>query len=121
MCYHSAERMTVEHQRIFDEQPSLDLPTVIGYCQKVFFAIEPYSIAAFVIVNTSLLFLLRGLTDQAKLEVQICRADWIHYLEVLPQNVDFAVRKLPLVAAHSMENITALHLAVWCRYRPTKS
>ncbi|KAL8888507.1 MAG: hypothetical protein Q9215_004073 [Flavoplaca cf. flavocitrina] len=105
------KRAKVEHQRIFDEQPSLDLTTVIGYCQKVFFAIEPYSIAAFIIVNTSLLFLLRGLTDQAKLEVQICRADLIHYLEVLPQNVDFAVRKLPLVAAHSMENITALHLA----------
>ncbi|KAL8905955.1 MAG: hypothetical protein Q9171_006466 [Xanthocarpia ochracea] len=103
--------MIVEHQRIFDDLPSLDLPTLISHCQKVFFATEPYSIATFIIVNTSLVYLLRGLTDQAKLDFHISRADLDPHLETLPKNVDFALRKLPLVAAHTMDNITALHLA----------
>ncbi|KAL8918412.1 MAG: hypothetical protein Q9172_005443 [Xanthocarpia lactea] len=105
------KRAKVEHQRIFDELPFLDLPTLINHCQKVFFATEPYSIATFIIVNTSLVYLLRGLTDQAQLDFDISRADLDPHLETLPKNVDFALRKLPLVAAHTMDNITALHLA----------
>ncbi|KAL8871209.1 MAG: hypothetical protein Q9174_002911 [Haloplaca sp. 1 TL-2023] len=105
------KRAKVEPRKIFDEAPGLDLPTIISCCQKVFFAMEPYSIATFVIVNTSLLFLLRTLTDQAKLDIQVSQADVIHYLDILPKNVDVALRKLPLVAPHSTENITALHLA----------
>lgn len=85
---------------------------MISHCQKVFFATEPYSIATFIIVNVSLVLLLRGLSERAKKESLICHSDLVQYLAVLPKNVDCAVKKLPLVSAHSMENITALHLAV---------
>ncbi|KAI4268298.1 MAG: hypothetical protein L6R38_007896 [Xanthoria sp. 2 TBL-2021] len=105
------KRAKVERQRIFDEVPSLELTSMISHCQKVFFATEPYSIATFIIVNVSLVLLLRGLDERAKKESQICHSDLVQYLAFLPKNVDFAVKKLPLVSAHSMENITALHLA----------
>lgn len=104
--------LIVERQRIFDEVPALELTSVISHCQKVFFATEPYSIATFIIVNVSLVLLLRGLSEGARKESQIGHPELAQYLAILPKNVDHAVRKLPLVSTHSMENITALHLAV---------
>ncbi|KAL8852068.1 MAG: hypothetical protein Q9221_002998 [Calogaya cf. arnoldii] len=105
------KRAKVERQRIFDEIPALQLTAIINYCQRVFFATEPYSIATFIVVNVSLILMLRGLSERAKQEIQICHSDLVHYLSILPKNVDVALRKLPLVSPHSMENITALHLA----------
>ncbi|KAI4224866.1 MAG: hypothetical protein L6R36_004347 [Xanthoria steineri] len=105
------KRAKVERQRIFDEVPALELTTIIKHCQKVFFATEPYSIATFIIVNVSLVLLLRGLSEVARKESQIGHPELAQYLAILPKNVDHAVRKLPLVSPHSIENITALHLA----------
>ncbi|KAL8671379.1 MAG: hypothetical protein Q9168_004127 [Polycauliona sp. 1 TL-2023] len=102
------KRAKVERPRILDEYPALDLPMLNSYCQKVFFATEPYSIATFVIVNSSLISLLRGLSEKAKEDLHICQPDMIQYLGSLTKNVDIAVKRLPLVFAHSMENITAL-------------
>ncbi|KAL8831503.1 MAG: hypothetical protein Q9170_005260 [Blastenia crenularia] len=98
-------------QRFLDDFPALDSTTMIGYCQKVFFATESYSIAAFIIMNTSLVWILRGLREQVKIEVQISPSGLARYSAMLLQNVDIALRKLPLVAASSKDNITALLLA----------
>lgn len=64
---------------------------MISFCQKVFFATEPYSIATFIIMNASLILLLRGLSERAKQDIQIRHSDLAHYLAFLPKNVEIAV------------------------------
>ncbi|KAL8942078.1 MAG: hypothetical protein Q9211_001554 [Gyalolechia sp. 1 TL-2023] len=96
---------------LFEGFPALDIATLIGYCQKVFFATEPYSIATFIIVNISLIWLLRGLSTPANPEIHIDSVDLARYLVFLPENVEVAIHKLPLMIAPSTENISALLLA----------
>ncbi|KAL8991740.1 MAG: hypothetical protein Q9169_007694 [Polycauliona sp. 2 TL-2023] len=107
-----AKVSVVERPRVLDEYPAFDLPVLIGYCQKIFFATEPYSTGAFIIVNSSLVSLLRGLSERAKQDLHISQSDLTQYVESLTRNVDIAVNRLPLLFAHSLENVTALLSAV---------
>ncbi|KAL8932766.1 MAG: hypothetical protein Q9216_006687 [Gyalolechia sp. 2 TL-2023] len=93
------------------EFPALDITALTTYCQKVFFATEPYSIATFIIVNISLIWLLRGLCSPASPEIHIDSSDLARYLAFLPENVEIAIQKLPLMITPSTENISALFLA----------
>ena len=82
------------------------------YCQKVYFATEPYTVATFIIVNICLFYLLRGLREQDRATVQIPSANQAHCLSLLPKNVDIAVRKFDLMTTQDLNNIKAIVLAV---------
>lgn len=98
-------------QELLAEFPALDIDTMVSCCQKVYFATEPYSIATFILVNISLIWLLRDFTKSVKPENQIDTTELKRYQAYLPENIDIAIQKLPLIIAPSTENISALLLA----------
>ncbi|KAL8984629.1 MAG: hypothetical protein Q9177_004650 [Variospora cf. flavescens] len=96
----------------FDECPALDTTAMINYCQRVFFATEPYSIAIFILVNAGLISMLQILDAGARAELQISLSDLARYQTELSENVEVAVQKLPLLVTQNADNITAIFLAV---------
>lgn len=85
---------------------------MINYCQRVFFATEPYSIAIFILVNVGLISMLQILDAGARAELQISLSDLARYQTELSENVEVAVQKLPLLVTQNADNITAIFLAV---------
>ncbi|KAL9049665.1 MAG: hypothetical protein Q9206_005416 [Seirophora lacunosa] len=101
----------VEPQTFFGDFPALDTTAMIGYCQKVFFATEPYSIATFIMVNAGLISMLQKLDRRAQAELQISPSELERHRTNLSENVEVAVQKLPLLTTQSTDNITAIFLA----------
>lgn len=99
-------------QELLAEFPALDIDAMISCCQKVYFATEPYSIAIFILTNISLIWLLRDFSKTAAPKDQINSLELIRYQNFLPENVDIAIQKLPLMIVPSTENISALLLSV---------
>ncbi|KAL8655065.1 MAG: hypothetical protein Q9210_001126 [Variospora velana] len=97
-------------QNFLEDFPALDTTAMINYCQRVFFATEPYSIAIFIMVNAGLISMLQDAGDRA--ELQISPSELARYQTELSVNVDVAVQKLPLLVTQSTDNITAIFLAV---------
>ncbi|KAE8441043.1 hypothetical protein EG329_006080 [Mollisiaceae sp. DMI_Dod_QoI] len=104
-----------EKQRFFMDAPIIDEHEFSELCQKVYFAINDYSLSAWVIVNTGLFYLLLGLNEHNFTQVGVTSDDIQAYSQLSSANLDAAIQSLRLCQDPSIEGCQALVLlTIFC-------
>ena len=101
-----------EKQRFFIDLPIFNEAEFGELCQKVFFALNDYSIWAWISVNTGLYHLFFSLKPQDFSRVGVSQSDVQNYTRMSEDNIDVALQVLRLCQEPSMEACQALSLAV---------
>lgn len=101
-----------ERQRFFLDALVVDEHEFGNLCQKVYFAINDYSLSAWAIVNTGLYYLFTDLKEQNYSQIGVTASDIQVYSQLLSANLEAAIESLKLCQAPSMESCQALSLLV---------
>ncbi|KUJ07500.1 uncharacterized protein LY89DRAFT_789597 [Mollisia scopiformis] len=105
----------MEKQRFFIDVPIIDEHEFGGLCQKVYFAINDYSLSAWAIVNTGLFYLFFGLNEHNYTQIGITASEIQTNSQLLSGNLEAAVQSLRLCQDPSTEGCLALTLlATFC-------
>ena len=99
-------------QRFFYDMITIDEQYITDLCQKVFFAIEEYSIAVFITVHVSLFYLFRDLPIQEARMMNLSSTELGKIVSICGTNASIAVKHLRLSMEATHENIEALWFAV---------
>lgn len=111
----------VERQRFFVDVFVLDEPEFSDLCREVFFAINPYTLYAWAVVNVGLFYLFVDLKPDHYAEIGVDSNAVDHITELLAANAQDAVDSFRVCSEPSIEACQALALLV-SRYptHPTK-
>lgn len=101
-----------ERQRMFIDVPVIDKIEFTQICQKVYFAVDEYSIWAWVLVNVGLFFLFTDLKNPTLAELRLTMADVEAQSELLVSNIESAIMGIKLVHDPSIMACQALALLV---------
>jgi hypothetical protein len=101
-----------EKQRLFIDVPVVDEHEFGEVCQKIYFAINGYSIFAWIMVNTGLFYLFLDLEEHNYSRVGATLSSIQSHLRVLTGNVEAAIQSLRLCQDSSIEACQALALLV---------
>ncbi|KAI9929329.1 hypothetical protein MW887_000797 [Aspergillus wentii] len=99
-----------ERQRIFIDVPVIDEAEFGGLCQKVYFAINEYSVMTWIIVNVGLFYLFTDLKDYKYAAVGVTHSDIQTYTQLLTDNIEATIQSMRLFQDPSVEGIQALAL-----------
>ncbi|KAI9044372.1 fungal specific transcription factor domain-containing protein [Aspergillus affinis] len=99
-----------EKQRFFIDTPVIDEAEFAELCQKVYFAINDYSLSTWTTVNTGLYYLFLGLEEHERSQVGITLADIQAYTRLLSVNIEAGIHSFRLCHEPSMEGCQALAL-----------
>ena len=101
-----------ERQRFFMDVPIIDEHEFGELCQKVYFAINDYSLWAWAIVNTGLFYLFIDLKEHNYSPVGVNSSDIQANSRLLSANLKAAIQSLKLYQDPSIEGCQALDLLV---------
>lgn len=101
-----------EKLRFFIDVPVIDEHEFSELCQKVYFAINDYSLSAWAIVNTGLFYLFFDLKEHNYSQVGVTSSDIQANSRLLSANLDAAIQSLRLCQDPSIEGCQALALLV---------
>jgi hypothetical protein len=99
-------------QRFFLDIAFVDEQEFGRLCQNVYFAIDEYSVWAWMIVNAGLYYLFLGVGEQAYSQVGIQFSEIHSYSQLLSANIDATMQSLKLWQDPSLEVCQALALLV---------
>ncbi|KAF9872421.1 fungal specific transcription factor domain-containing protein [Colletotrichum karsti] len=100
----------VEKQRFFVDCSVVDEQEFTDFCQKVYFAVNDYSILSWVIVNTGLFYLFLNLKEHYHAQIGVTYADILAYSQLLKENIEAAMQSLRLCNDPCMEACQAFSL-----------
>jgi hypothetical protein len=101
-----------ETQRFFMDVPVVDEHEFGELCQKVYFAINEYSLSAWAIVNTGLYYLFTDLKEDNYSQIGVTSSDIQANSQLLSANIEAAIESLRLYQDPAMEGCQALSLMV---------
>ncbi|PLB52931.1 hypothetical protein P170DRAFT_472817 [Aspergillus steynii IBT 23096] len=102
--------MQTEKQRFFIDVPVIDEAEFVELCQRVYFAIDDYSLSTWATVNTGLYYLFLALGEHERSQVGMTVNDVQTYSQLLSANLEAAIQSLRLCHEPSMEGCQALAL-----------
>ncbi|KAF4959225.1 hypothetical protein FSARC_10816 [Fusarium sarcochroum] len=101
-----------EKQRFFVDVPIINEPDFGDLCQKVYFAVNDYSVLAWAVVNTGLLFLFNGLGKDHYGHIEVDDSDVHAYVQQLTANIEATLQSLRLCQEPSFEAIRAFGVLI---------
>ena len=101
-----------EKQRFFVDVPVIDEHQFGELCQKVYFAINDYSLSTWAIVNTGLFFLFIDLKQRNYAQIGVTSSDIQTNSQLLSANIEAVIQSLRLCQEPCMETCQALDLLV---------
>lgn len=103
----------IEKQRFFIDVPVVGEPEFEEICQKVYFAVNHYSLSAWVIVNAGLYYLFLNLGPHHLSQIAVTTDDIQEMLRLVSTNLDAAIQSIRLCQDPSLQWCQALSLLVW--------
>lgn len=100
----------IEKQRFFVDVFVLDEPEFVDLCREVFFAINPYTIYTWAVVNVGLFYLFLDLNPNRYAEIGVDSNDIDTITELLAANAQGAVDSFRVCSDPSIEACQALAL-----------
>ncbi|KAM0559947.1 hypothetical protein ACHAPJ_003899 [Fusarium lateritium] len=101
-----------EKQRFFMDVPIINEPDFGDLCQKVYFAVNDYSILAWAVVNAGLLFLFNGLRKDNYGQIGVDDSDIRAHAQLLTANIEATLQSLRLIQEPSFEAIRAFAILI---------
>lgn len=92
----------------------LDADDFVRRCQKIYFPVDGYSSADFIIVHATLKCFLRNTSDSDLQYLGLSRSAAQATLILCQKNIDAAAERLSIFLQPCMDNIQALMLGVSC-------
>lgn len=102
----------VEKQRFFVDCSVVDEQEFTEFCQRVYFAVNDYSILSWIIVNIGLFYMFLNLKQPFHTQIGVNYANIHEYSQQLKDNIEAAMQSLRLCNDPSMEACQALALLV---------
>lgn len=102
----------IERQRFFVDVFVFDEPQFADLCREVFFAINPYTLYTWAVVNVGLFYLFLDLNPDRYPEIGVDNEDIDTITELLAANAQGAVDSFRVCSEPSMEACQALALLV---------
>ncbi|KAI8306003.1 hypothetical protein K4K61_004876 [Colletotrichum sp. SAR11_59] len=102
----------VEKQRFFVDCSVVDEQEFTEFCQRVYFAVNDYSILSWIIVNIGLFYMFLNLKQPFHTQIGVNYANIHEYSQQLKDNIEAAMQSLRLCNDPSMEGCQALALLV---------
>lgn len=101
-----------EKQQFFVDMPIIDEHKFINMCQRVYFAIDDYSLSTWAIVNAGLFSLFFCLKEHHYVGLVVSSSSFQDILALLTENVEAAIRSFRLCQDPSLETCQALAILV---------
>lgn len=92
----------------------LDADDFVRRCQKVYFPVDGYSSADFIIVHATLKCFLRNTVDSDLQHLGLSQSTAQATLSLCQKNIETAVERLSIILQPCLDNIQALMLGVSC-------
>lgn len=102
-----------EKQRFFIDVPVVGEQEFEEICQRVYFAVNDYSLSAWIIVNAGLYYLFLNLIPHHYSQIAVTGGDIQEMLRLLSANLDAAIQSIRLCQDPSLQWCQALSLLVW--------
>ncbi|KAI8284616.1 hypothetical protein K4K60_001810 [Colletotrichum sp. SAR11_57] len=100
----------IEKQRFFVDCSVVDEQEFTEFCQRVYFAVNEYSILSWIIVNVGLFYMFLNLKQPFHTQIDVNYANIHEYSQQLKDNIEAAMQSLRLCNDPSMEACQALAL-----------
>ncbi len=96
----------------------LNADDFVRKCQNIYFPIDGYSSADFIIMHATLICFLRNTSDSDLQYLGLSRSAALATLTLCQKNIDAAAERLSVFLQPCIDNIQALMLAVSCIWKP---
>ncbi|KAI8243177.1 hypothetical protein K4K57_009880 [Colletotrichum sp. SAR 10_99] len=100
----------IEKQRFFVDCSVVDEQEFTSFCQRVYFAVNDYSLLSWIIVNIGLFYMFLNLKQPFHSQIGVSYANIHEYSQQLKDNIEAAMQSLRLCNDPSMEACQALAL-----------